>query len=429
MKIKNNSICLFIYLISIIVNFSVYSQQPLGENHLLQDKAAKVFLDVSRRYHDYIKTEIPYVNYMRDRKEAEVFIMMTRERTGSGGIEYTLTFFGQNGYTGLNDTLKYYSKQNDTEEMIRSGIVKKLKQGLMRYVEKTPFSDYLSIVYKRETEPIKVIDKWNHWVFNINVDADVDGEESSNSLELDGSFSADCVTPEWKISLNINGEYEEDNFEMDSVNITSTTDSWGARGLIVKSLGQHWSVGGFSSVKSSSFSNEKFAVEFAPALEYNIFPYKVSTRRELRLLYRNGFKDVKYKEETIYNKTREQLWYHSLSATFEYKERWGSIRSTLTGSHYFHDFEKNHLTLFCGLNLRLFEGFSLDLMSFASRIHDQLSLSKEDVSEEDLLLRRKQIATNYNYSFRIGFRYTFGSIYSNVVNPRFGNRGGRRRYY
>ena len=35
-------------------------------------------------------------------------------------------------------------------------------------------------------------------------------------------------------------------------------------------------------------------------------------------------------------------------------------------------------------------------------------------------LRRKAQATSYNYSISVGLRYTFGSIYSNVVNPRFG---------
>ena len=30
------------------------------------------------------------------------------------------------------------------------------------------------------------------------------------------------------------------------------------------------------------------------------------------------------------------------------------------------------------------------------------------------------LATNYNYRFSVGVSYTFGSIYSSIVNPRFG---------
>jgi hypothetical protein len=44
-------------------------------------------------------------------------------------------------------------------------------------------------------------------------------------------------------------------------------------------------------------------------------------------------------------------------------------------------------------------------------------------SLEDVLLMRKQLATSYEYYFSIGLSYTFGSIYSNVVNPRFGSGG------
>jgi hypothetical protein len=53
-------------------------------------------------------------------------------------------------------------------------------------------------------------------------------------------------------------------------------------------------------------------------------------------------------------------------------------------------------------------------------IHDQLSLPKEDIATEEILLQRKQLATQYQYWASIGFSYTFGSIYNNIVNPRFG---------
>jgi len=33
---------------------------------------------------------------------------------------------------------------------------------------------------------------------------------------------------------------------------------------------------------------------------------------------------------------------------------------------------------------------------------------------------RDQLVTDYNYSFTLGLSYGFGSIFSSVVNPRFG---------
>lgn len=40
---------------------------------------------------------------------------------------------------------------------------------------------------------------------------------------------------------------------------------------------------------------------------------------------------------------------------------------------------------------------------------------------EELLLRRSELASDYRYGFSVGLSYSFGSVYSNVVNPRFGS--------
>jgi hypothetical protein len=39
-------------------------------------------------------------------------------------------------------------------------------------------------------------------------------------------------------------------------------------------------------------------------------------------------------------------------------------------------------------------------------------------------VRQRQLATSYSYSVYFGVSYTFGSIFNNVVNPRFGSSGG-----
>ena len=62
-------------------------------------------------------------------------------------------------------------------------------------------------------------------------------------------------------------------------------------------------------------------------------------------------------------------------------------------------------------------------------IHNQLSLVKGGASTEEILLRRKQIKTQYYIFTHFSITYTFGSIYSNVVNPRFGGSGGGMVFY
>jgi len=195
-------------------------------------------------------------------------------------------------------------------------------------------------------------------------------------------------------------------------------------GLVVKSIDNHWSLGAYLSASSSTYSNLKFSVSLAPAIEYDLFSYDESTRRQLRFLYKLGFTDVRYREETIYDKIKENLWNENLSVTLEVKEKRGSVSTSLEGSHYFHDFSKNRLVLDCELSIRLFKGLSFEVFGSGSRVHDQLSLSQGGASYEDILLTRKQLATTYQYFFSVGLSYTFGSIYSNVVNPRFGSAGG-----
>ena len=61
-----------------------------------------------------------------------------------------------------------------------------------------------------------------------------------------------------------------------------------------------------------------------------------------------------------------------------------------------------------------------------ARVNDQLSLVKGEASEAEILLQLQELETSYNLNARMGITYTFGSIYNNIVNPRFGN--GRRFY-
>ena len=99
---------------------------------------------------------------------------------------------------------------------------------------------------------------------------------------------------------------------------------------------------------------------------------------------------------------------------------WGSVHTSVTGSHYFHEFSLNRLNVSGSLSLNLVKGLSLDVSGSFSRIHDQLSLPREGTTPEEILLRRQQLQTNYNYQFKVGLSYTFGSIYDSIVNPRFG---------
>ena len=67
------------------------------------------------------------------------------------------------------------------------------------------------------------------------------------------------------------------------------------------------------------------------------------------------------------------------------------------------------------------KGLSLNVGGGASWIRDQIYLPKGEASRDDVLVRQRQLATSYDYYLYFGVSYTFGSIYNNIVNPRFGN--------
>jgi len=388
----------------------------------LKKTAPKVYIDCGSCDLDYIKTEIPFVNYVRERKEADVHVLITTLSTGSGGREYTLTFLGQNRFTGQDDVLKYFSHRTDTQEEIRSGLTEVLKIGLITYVNQTPISQKIRVDYKTaEAAPASVADKWKSWVFSLSTGGYFRGEQSHAYESIRGSFSANKVTKDLKFNLTLSASYSHDRYTYEDQNLESSTRNYNGSGLLVKSLGQHWSAGFFYSALSSTYSNYRLRLNLAPAIEYDLFPYSESTRKQLRFLYRIGPSYAKYFEETLYDKIQEMLLSESLGITLELREKWGSISTSVEGSHYFHDLSKHNLSTFSSITLNLVKGLNAYVFGGASLVHDQLSLPKGGASWEEVLLQRKMLATSYNYFFAVGLSYSFGSIFTNVVNPRFGS--------
>ncbi|MDE2875175.1 MAG: hypothetical protein OXU69_13105 [Gemmatimonadota bacterium] len=71
-------------------------------------------------------------------------------------------------------------------------------------------------------------------------------------------------------------------------------------------------------------------------------------------------------------------------------------------------------------------GLNLDLEGGVARVKDQIYVSREDISDEDILLERRQLGTDFEYELELGFSFTFGSVLNNIVNPRMGSNRGRR---
>jgi hypothetical protein len=398
-------------------------ESPAARNTL------RIFLDCGRCDFDYLRREVEFVDYVRDRKDAEVHILVTTQSTGSGGLEWVFQFIGLQRFQGVDDELRYTSLQNDTADDRRQGYTRVLKLGLVRYVTSTALADNLQLVYRPpaqtpEGTAAAAVDPWNYWIFRVRGSGSVNGEQSNSSRNLSTSASANRTTEMWKISGSVNLNYRSNLFTLsDGEELTDRTHDHSAGTMIVRSLGPHWAAAVRARVSSSTFVNQDRAIRVAGGLEYNVFPYAESSRRQLVTQVTIAVTSFDYAATTIYGKDSETAGSAILLSSFDVRQPWGSSGLSLEVSSYFHDPARHRIAMNGDIDVRLFRGLSLNMYAGVSRIRDQLYLQAGDATDEEILLRRRQLATSYRYRFSVGLTYTFGSIFNNVVNPRFREGG------
>jgi hypothetical protein len=412
------------FLVIIILPESGYGQKTPVDTDTIRRNAVKIFLDCHECDMNYIRQEIPYINYVRDVREAQVYILETNQNAGSGGNQFTFTFQGQREFKGMNDTLVFTSSPDQTNTIIREKRTRMLKMGLMRYVARTPLFDEIEIKHNARLEQEEVIDRWNNWVFELSTEPQYQSEEANKRLELRNSINISKVTSEIKLEIEMDQFYNREKF-IENVNTDSArsstyiTSERSMNNLFVKSLGEHWSAGFKWMLGSSTRENYGFRTDILPSVEYDIFPYSEATHRQLRILYGAGYQFNNYVDTTVYNKAKEGLYLQMLNIAFQVQKKWGSVNLALVGSNYFHDFSKNRLELISSINIRIFKGLSVQINGGVAHLNDQLNLKKGDISEAERLLQLRELATKYRLEGGIEITYIFGSIYNNVVNPRF----------
>jgi len=421
---KNKGSVLLSIILGILLPAVSLAQEGQTEADSLRAGALNFFIDCRSCDMNYTREEIPYVNYVRDTREAEVYLYVGNQSAGSGGMQYTFTYEGQGKFEGMNDTLIYTSNPDESSTVVREKITNMMKMGLMRYVARTPLADEVNIRYNTRIESEEVVDKWNYWVFELQTSPRFSAQESNNSLQFSNSIEITKVTPEHKFELEVDQSTNRQRFFDDDGSYDEYIRSNKRLDILyVKSINEHWSAGLKWDIGASSRENYDLNTEFLPSIEYDIYPYSESTHRQLRILYSVGYEFSNYSDTTILNKTQDGLFKHEISAAYQVQKKWGSVNVSLTGSNYFYDFSKNRLELDGFIRLRIIKGLSLSINGGVGYINDQLNLEKGDLSEAERLLRLKAQATSYQVQGSLSLTYTFGSIYNNVVNPRFG--GGR----
>jgi len=401
------------------------------------DPSLEVFLECHRSWgacdQRFFREEVTYVNWMRDRQDADVHIIITSLDTGGGGDEYTLEFIGRGPYAGQDRTLTYVSDANDTRDENRRGLLRTIELGLVPYLLQTAVAESLELVYAPPTEaerPGQVItpaeDPWNGWVFRVSVGGSANGESRERQYSYNGRFSGNRTTDLWRIGFYAHGSSQHAEFDVPIDETTDTTyirdqDTYRTSAWAAYSLADHWSTGVRAAASAASFYNRDLVLEIGPALEYSVFPYAEASRRQLVLIYRVTGSHIQYEEETIYLKERETVLQESLELSYNATQPWGNAGFSIEGSHYFHRPADTWLysgRIRGGMSLRIVRGLDLNFHGSVGVIRDQLYIPAAGSTLDDILLQRRQLETDYEYGVHMSLSYRFGSKFNNIVNPR-----------
>ncbi len=402
----------------------VYSQEPI-----------KVFLDCQNYeldcFEDFVRTEVPFVEFVRDRKLANVHLLPTYQTTASNGVRVSLIVIGQEVFKSRNDTLTFMKNMNETDSEYRTKLLNHIKAALIPYLAQTNQLHLVAIAavktnkdstatLRKESEKK---DKWNYWVFNTGVSSYVSGDNNYNSTYLSGDFSASRTTEKLKTSISfgsnvyVNSYNYEENGEKKTT--TNTQRNYSFSSNIIKSINSHWSYGGFLQLSNSLYQNYKLQVNPSVGLEYNFLPYSKYNQKYVVLRYIFGVQLNDYYKTTIYEKLNEKLSEQSFGIYSNFVQKWGNVSTSLTWQNLMKDFSRNSILFGMSTTVRITKGINLSFDVNYSSIKNQINLEKGDATLEDILIRRRQLATSYSFYGGVRLSFAFGSIYNNVVNPRF----------
>ena len=412
--------------------------QLQSSGRAMANSAPRAFLDcqVGRDCNfDHFRTEIDFVNWVRDRADADVHIIFTSTGLGDGGRQYSIDFVGLSGMAGLNDALTYTSAGTDSGVETMDGLTQTLRVGLLRYAVEAGAGQYLLIGYdgpevagngngNGDAADDQVdggfYDPWDYWTFSFGLSGNMDLQETETNSRMNPRLSANRVTSDWKIELSSWANLRRERRELsDGTEVRNDINTWRMSTLVVRSVSDHISLGMDVEARNSVSRNQRSRVTVAPAAEYNYFPYQEATRRQFIAHYAIGMERSDYHEETIYGVSEETVPQHRVAVQYRAREEWGNAGIGFDTSQYLHDGSLYSVGFAGDLSYRITRGLELNLSGEAAFANDNIYVPAADIPDEDILLGRQSLPSSYRYQASLGFNYRWGSTFANVVNNRF----------
>ncbi|HEX7904068.1 MAG TPA: hypothetical protein VF487_09335 [Chitinophagaceae bacterium] len=422
------------FLLIVVLISSIFITVEVPAQNKIADKL-KVFIDCSNTWCDmnFIRTEINLVDFMLDRQAADVHVLITEQNTGGGGNQFQLIFFGQHEFKNNKDTIRCTTDPNATDFEERELLINYLKLGLSPFVAKTKMAKAIVIQMKtkdvgsqgkKDSTSKTTKDPWNYWVFRTGVNGNISADENYKENRLGGNVSVNRVTDKLKIGFDFGGSKNKTSYESEDSTGTPQTiinknDNYQLQHFLIKSISDHWSWGYELVFSRSTFSNNKSRVLYRTGIEYAIFPYKEVNNRFFTISYLVGARRNNYFDTTLYDKIKETLWEHGVESNLKFNQKWGTISIGAEYHNYLHNWKYFNLGINAEIDIRITGGLSFNIYTSAELTRDQLFLPKEAASLQEVLIRRRELASGYRVYTFFGINYRFGSKLNNFVNPRF----------
>ena len=133
----------------------------------------RVYLDCYECDTEYLRQNVVFIDYMRDRTDADLHVLVTTQSTGGGGTSWTLKIIGIGRFQSLDRTVTFTTPQTASSDDRRKEFARQFKLGLAGYAATTAVAPDLDITYRPAAAAAPGAaaakkDPWNKWVFRVS---------------------------------------------------------------------------------------------------------------------------------------------------------------------------------------------------------------------------------------------------------------------
>jgi hypothetical protein len=375
----------------------------------------------------HLVSAIPFVHAIwREGERVDVEILV-RTRPATPDERGLATFTGRGRFEGMVRRVPFRLPAALGDAAAREALARVVRLAVIEFAADSADGPHLDVTFARAgaegggTAQQDQRDPWRYWVFRTGASAWLSGQSTTSDRSYDVSVSANRTTEDWKVRIAASRSLSTSSFELeDGEVIDSRLSDWTVNALVVRSVRARWAAGVTGAVTGSSFSNSERIIRLAPAIEFDVFPYRESSRRSLTIHYALGGAHYDYEDETIFGRLQESVAQHNVNVSLGLRQPWGQAGGSLQFTQQLQATDRTRTTLNGNISLRVVGALSVSASGSYSRIRDLFTLEKGEATDEEVLLRQRQLATGYRYSFSMGFSYAFGSLSNATVNPRFG---------